>query len=400
MVESQIINKLLTNKQSLIIASQFESGIFLDHKNRELFKIMCSLLNDGLNVDYSVVMSYLKKVNRFDQFGEDYFLDLMSQQPIYNLNTSLNNMNEKLTRDRIKENSKDLFNSIKNGELDYTQFIDRIIELQNNLNKNNDNCICIKEFPDSLDEVFSKHSYLPFNIKILDEKLKGLFSGNIITLAGQPGSGKTTLALQIAFNYDSLFVSLEMTAAELYSKILSRLCEIPAIKIETNSLENYEIDKINKCHFELKDNKNFHILTAPNNFNKLCSMIKFKVQTYNLKMVVIDYLQLCQIPGTDTNTKLEYMTQTLKAIAKELNVPIVLLSQLTKDSYKNNSIPSLADLRGSGSIAQDSDVVFFLYYDDDKRLKFTVAKGRKYKIGVIENLYFNGMFSRFEEKFI
>jgi replicative DNA helicase len=341
----------------------------------------------------------LKKINKFDQFGDHFFADLMTQPPLFNIQTTIQNMNEKYLRDLIKDNSKDLYNSIKKGDIEFDSFIDEILNLQNKLLEKNIYSTSLSELPDDLDEIYNENNYLPFGIKILDDKLFGLFNSNLICIAGQPGSGKTSFALQIVFPYDSLFVSLEMPVDEVYSKILSRLCEIPSIKIETKNLEDYEFKKIMETHLEIKK-RNFHIMTGPAHFYKLYNNIKYKVKTYNLKSVVVDYIQLCQIAKLDKNSELEIITENLKNLAKELNIPILIISQMTKESYKNFVSPTLADLRGSGSIAQNSDVVFFLWKDENKKFQFTVGKGRKYKVGNIENLIFNGKYSRFEETFI
>ena len=247
MIEKQIINKLLTNKQALLMASEYDSNIFTDSKCRELFKYMTELTNNNIEIAYNVLMTYLKKLNKFNKFGDEYFLDLMTQQPIYNLAQSLNNMNDILVRERIKDTAKDL---VRAGSTDYEQFVDKIIELKDGVNKENNHSTSIKELPDNLDELFNSNNWLPFGLKIIDDDFKGLFNGNLVTIAGQPGAGKTTFAMQVAIRYESLFVSLEMPAAELYAKVLSNFCEIPSIKIETKDLHPHEIDKLMKMHLQ------------------------------------------------------------------------------------------------------------------------------------------------------
>lgn len=401
MIEKQILHTVLINKNALIDAIDYDSKIFSDAKNQKLFEYIQDINKSGKDIDYNVVMSHVDKLNKLDFFGNDYFTDLMTQNMCLNISNSLNNLNEKHIRNQIKLNSADLYKSLQNGSINYETFIDQIMSLRDSLTESEKKSVNVKDISKmNLDDIFQSSNYLKFGIPVLDEQLRGLFNSNLITIAGQPGAGKTTFALQIACQHKSLFISMEMSKEELYAKILSRLCEISTIKIETKELRSYEMKKIIDTHDRIKDLMDLEIITKVSNFSNMYNTIKYFVEKYNYQCVFIDYLQLIKMDGSDTNTSLEYITSALKNLAKELDIPIVVLSQLTKDAYRNGAIPTLADLRGSGSIGQNSDCVFILWNNEDGKFNFTVAKGRKYKSGSINGLYFNGEFSRIEERFV
>jgi len=399
MIEEQILHTIITNKNAMYEALNYESSIFTN-KNKILFDHIKDICASGQDIDFTIIMSYLRKLNKYDVFGDDYFVDLMAKNTCFNIDVALRNLHEKHIRSQMQLNSVDLYKSLQQGKIDYDLFIEKILQLRDSLEQNEEKSINVKSLSSAnLDDIFKHSNYLPFGIYMLDKNLKGLFNSNLITIAGEPGAGKTSLALQIACNNKTLFFSLEMQKEELYSKILSRLCSIPSLRIETKELAEFEYAKILEVHNKIKENMDVEIITNASNYYNIRHSIKYYVKKYNYQMVVIDYLQLVRTKEKDTNTALEYMTADLKNLAKELNIPIIILSQLTKESYKMGAAPTLASLRGSGSIGQNSDVVFILWNDENKKLNFSVAKGRKYKKGTIDGLWFNGEFSRFEERY-
>jgi replicative DNA helicase len=274
----------------------------------------------------------------------------------------------------------------------------------------------------------------------LDKMLSGLQQSDLFILAGRPSMGKTAIAINIAVNackylnpnFDDKknlkavgFFSLEMSSDQLSSRILSMECSINATKFRTGQLSENEWEVVATRSAEIAKMPFFIDDTPALSISAIRTRARRMLRKNNLGLLVIDYLQL--IRGSSSRSaenrvqEVSEITQGLKAIAKELNIPVIALSQLSRAvEQREDKRPQLSDLRESGSIEQDADVVAFIYRDSyykermrppenevDKfqkwksemqqvahKAEFIIAKQRNGPVGSIE-LFFDAEFTRF-----
>ena len=220
-----------------------------------------------------------------------------------------------------------------------------------------------------MDERVSGDRGLQVGFRDLDWRWGGLRPGNLFVVAGRPGSGKTTLAMNIAENIsatdDVLVFSLEMAADELIDRTQSRFSGVPLSKLRAGDLSRDDWPKIaggaqriKQSHLWLDDTPGLHV-------SEMRARARAQHRKTPLSVVIIDYLQLMRGDGENQNLRVGDITGQCKALAKELRIPVILLSQLSRECEKRaDKRPILSDLRDSGSVEQDADYVAFVYRDD------------------------------------
>ena len=216
----------------------------------------------------------------------------------------------------------------------------------------------------------------------LDKKLGGLNPSDLIIIAGRPSMGKTALATNIAFNIakNNLkpkegvkeketeavvgFFSLEMSSSQLASRILSEASKVPSDQIRRGEMTEDEFRRFVEAAQKLETCSLFIDDTAALPISTLAARARRLKRTYGLDVLIVDYLQLVRPASSKDNrvNEISEITQGLKAIAKELNIPVIALSQLSRQvESREDKRPQLSDLRESGSIEQDADVVMFVF---------------------------------------
>lgn len=233
----------------------------------------------------------------------------------------------------------------------------------------------------------------------VDEKLMSLRPGGLYVLAARPGVGKTSLALKIVANIAGhetapqgvLFFSLEVDRKDLVKKLLSAAAGIDFRKLETGALEPDEMERLAEAAKSFKGWQLDLMDVSDLTIQSLRSVVRRRVleTSGNLKLVVLDYLQLLNSARSDANEyeKVSEISRVLKVMARELRIPVMALSQMSRDSEKGHGAaprePRLSDLRGSGSIEQDADAVIFMHRDGEgskpdecRRIKVIIAKNR------------------------
>ncbi len=219
----------------------------------------------------------------------------------------------------------------------------------------------------------------------LDQKLGGLHPSDLIVLAARPSMGKTSLATNIAFNVARryaweprpggerktvsggvvAFFSLEMSAEQLAMRLLAEVTEVPSDKIRKGEITAVEYGRIRDASFEIAEAPLYIDATGGISIAKLAARARRLKRTVGLDLIVVDYLQLVTAGDGRMENRVQEVTQItqgLKALAKELNVPILAAAQLSRQvENREDKKPQLADLRESGSIEQDADVVMFIY---------------------------------------
>jgi len=217
---------------------------------------------------------------------------------------------------------------------------------------------------------------VPTGLRDLDDKLGGLHQSDLIIIAGRPSMGKTSLATNIAFNAAQklqesgkkssiAFFSLEMSSEQLSTRIISEQARISSNDIRRGRISNDQFDKFLETSKNISELPLYIDETPAISIAALSNRARRIKRLFGLEMIVVDYIQLMR--GTTFNKdgrvqEISQITQGLKAIAKELSVPVVALSQLSRQvEQRDDHKPQLADLRESGSIEQDADVVMFVY---------------------------------------
>ena len=277
----------------------------------------------------------------------------------------------------------------------------------------------------------------------LDKKMGGLHSSDLIILAGRPSMGKTSLATNIAYNIAKSFqkrdnpdgssetldggivgfYSLEMSAEQLAARILSETAEIPSEQIRRGDMTENEFRRFVEAAKSIESSPLYIDDTPALTIAQLASRARRLKRTNGLDALIIDYLQLVRAPSSRESrvNEISEITQGLKALEKEVNIPVIALSQLSRQvENREDKSPQLADLRESGSIEQDADVVLFVYreeyykerekpsdHDLEKmavwqeemdrlhgRAELILGKQRHGPIGTVE-LSFEGKFTRF-----
>ena len=254
---------------------------------------------------------------------------------------------------------------------------------------------------------------LPTGYEAFDQMTSGLQPTDLLILAARPAMGKTTFALNIA-EYAALkskkavaVFSMEMSASQLALRLISSNGRINATRLRTGQLEDEDWSRVTAAIRMLKESKIFIDDTPGLSPDVLRAKARRLKREYDLGLVVIDYLQLMQVPGNNENraTEISEISRSLKGLAKELNVPVIALSQLNRSlESRTDKRPVMADLRESGAIEQDADMIIFIYRDEyynkenspDKGLaEIIIGKHRSGPTGSFK-LRFFGEYTRFD----
>ncbi len=209
----------------------------------------------------------------------------------------------------------------------------------------------------------------------LDRMTNGFQRGDLIILAARPAMGKTAFALNLAFrsaqfNSGAVAIfSLEMPAEALMKRIMSARSEVDSFKLRTGNMSDEDFNKVNEAAGELSTAKLFIDDSSNLKISEIYSKCRKLKSEYGLDLVVIDYLQLisssARNPGDNRQQEISEISRSLKGLAREMNCPVIALSQLSRAvEQRPNKHPMLSDLRESGSIEQDADIVMFLYRED------------------------------------
>ena len=235
----------------------------------------------------------------------------------------------------------------------------------------------------------------------LDDKLGGLRPGQLIIVAGRPGMGKTALSLQVAHHIaasgtPALVLSMEMPATELAAREVARVAKLSVADMMRGKIRDEDWAALTHGLSTVKDLPMLVDEQGGLSFVEAAAKIRLARRKHGIGLAVLDYLQLMRGDGDNRNQELEGITRGLKALSKELGIPIIALSQLSrKCEERTNKRPLLSDLRESGGIEQDADVVLMIYRDevytpdsDDKgTAEIIIAKQRQGPTGRIRTVF-------------
>tara|TARA_B100001142_G_scaffold274477_1_gene282440 strand:- start:201 stop:1571 length:1371 start_codon:yes stop_codon:yes gene_type:complete len=402
-----------------------------DGKDHQIiFQSMSELVEENKPLDPLTVSEKLDNKNSLNKVGgKDYLVELATTTPsAANLEAYAEIIRQRsITRKLMKANSE-ISELISNPQgQDGASLLDKaesmIFALNDETNQNDQNLQSMRELipstMDRLHELSNKSGGLigsSTGYKDLDNKLQGLQNGDLIVVAGRPSMGKTSLAMNVAENVllDSesngsvLIFSLEMPGESLTTRLLSGMTKLNQQNVRSGMLKDDELrilfqqsEKLKNLPLWIDDSS----ILSPMELRAKARRLA-RTEKNGLSLIVVDYLQLMQLPLSSENrvNQISEISRSLKSLAKELNVPVIALSQLNRAvENRPNKRPIMADLRDSGAIEQDADVILFIYrdevYNEDSehgnKAEIIIGKQRNGPIGTV-NLTFLKEFTRFE----
>lgn len=411
------------------IAVQMKTDYFYIPQHKEIYAAMSSMYELSQSIDFVSLLEKLKKDGVYDEAGgKEYLTRLVQTVPSSaNVLTYVAIIRERYYARALMSAAQNIIKDINENAVDSGKLIDsaeqRIYEIRQGREISgltHIKSVIENETYDRLTKMANpetREDYvgIPSGIGDLDKMITGLNKSDLIILGARPGMGKTSFALNIARNVavnsgkTVCFFSLEMTRDQLAQRMLSSEAGIKSEKLRTGELDADEWTRLAQAGNNLsKANIYFDetsAITVPEMKAKLRRMKK-------VDLVVIDYLGLMKSAKATENRVQEVseITRNLKIMAKELKVPVIACAQLSRgtETKGKSHKPALSDLRESGSIEQDADIVLFLYrdtyYDNEKtddedradpnKAECIVAKNRHGEIGTID-MHWDGQFTRF-----
>lgn len=388
-LEEAVLGAIMLEKSAFdTVVEILKPECFYADANQKIFRAMQSLATRSMPIDLLTVVEELKTKEELDQVGGPYYVSKLTNAVVSSANIEAHSriiLQKFIQRELIRisgeiigdayEDSTDVFDLLDEAE-------SKLFEITNNhLRKNFDdiNTVLVKTIQ-RIEDMRNRDEDItgvPSGFPTLDKITYGWQNTDLIILAARPSVGKTAFALNLARSAalsagkqtPVAFFSLEMSAGQLVQRILSAESEIWLEKISRGKLEEHEMKQLYKRGIERLSNAPIFIDdTAALNIFELRAKCRRLKNKHNVGLIIIDYLQLMSGAGENRNANREQeisrISRDLKGLAKELQVPIIALSQLSREVEKRKEgakIPQLSDLRESGAIEQDADMVMFLY---------------------------------------
>lgn len=437
-MEEVVIGALLTDKRAVDeTIDKLSPEVFYSPQHQIIFNAIVELFRKSAPIDLRTVINQLKENGELKKIGGEYYLielvnkisssahiDFHSQVIIQLfIRRSIIRISSEIIEQAYDETVSvlDLLDSAESKLYDVTQ--------QNIKTSTQSAGNLVLQARKKLEELSNKEggvSGVPSGFHKLDELTSGWQNSDLIIVAARPGMGKTALTLSMARNIavgqkiPVAFFSLEMSSVQLIMRLISSEAEFPSDKLRTGKIEDKEWDILNTRVKEL-ENAPLYIDDTPSlSIFELRAKARRLSSQYGIKIIIIDYLQLMTAAsnnkiGGNREQEISTISRNLKALAKELDIPIIALSQLSRGVESRNSgqghrRPLLSDLRESGAIEQDADIVSFIYrpeyykletWDDEEnsptknQAELIVAKHRN---GGLDNvrLKFIGKYGKFD----
>ena len=390
--EQALLGSILVNNDIIDeISTKITSSVFYDPAHIKIYDVIENLNNKGMIANPITLKNFFEKDNMLNEVGGTEYLVKLTRfsgstkqaldyakliHEMY-LRRELVSISEKLSYDTLNANAqeqdaeniienteKSLFNLAERGSfsqsfIEFKKAIDKTIEMATLAMQSDRGIVGV-----------------PTGLTDLDEKLGGLHKSDLIILAGRPSMGKTALATNIAYNAAQnilsrqekssvAFFSLEMSSEQLSTRILSEQARIKSDAIRQGNVTEEEINRYIETSRNIYNLPLFIDETPAITIATLSNRARRIKRLNGLSLIVVDYIQLMRSSSNKNDGRVQEIseiTQGLKAIAKELSVPVLALSQLSRAvEQRDDKQPQLADLRESGSIEQDADVVMFVY---------------------------------------
>ncbi len=420
-LEEVVLGAMMIDKKGVDeVIDILHPEVFYKDAHRYIYEAIFKLFESSEPVDLLTVSAQLKKDQRLEMVGGDFYLIKLTQKVASSahiefhariilqkyIQRSLIKISSEIIEDAY-DDSSDVFDLLDNAEAklyEVTQGnLKRSAETAQNL---------VIQAKKKIEEIANKEglSGIPSGFEKVDRLTSGWQPSDLVIIAARPGMGKTALTLSMArnmavnSNIPVAFFSLEMSSVQLITRLISSETGLSSEKLRTGRLEKHEWEQLNvkvkaleKAPLFIDDTPSLSIFDLRAKARRLASQHK-------IKLIVLDYLQLMTAGGSqkggNREQEISTISRNLKALAKELNVPVIALSQLSRavETRGGSKRPILSDLRESGAIEQDADIVSFIYrpeyykideWDDEERTptqgqaEFIVAKHRN---GGLDNI--------------
>ncbi len=411
--EQSVLGAILIDKNSLIRISDFlRYKHFYKEIHQAIYSAMISLFEDRDPIDIITLSDALKKKKALKRVGGVDYLTLLAEKvpTTAHIEKYAKIVKDLFTKREIIRVGSEMVEYAFDDSKSSTELLDRtesdILSLSQTHLSNS--FISIKDaLTNSFDrlEELSKRTEglrgIPTGYKDLDNTLAGMQDSNLIILAARPGMGKTAFSLNIMqnvgvkYNIPVAIFSLEMSKEELVDRLLSSEADIDSWRLKTGKLQDQDYSKINEAMGRMADAPIFIDDTPGMNLLEMKTKARRLSMEHGIKLIIIDYLQLIT-SSRRYESRVQEVSQlslSMKNLARELKVPVLCLSQLSRAvESRGSKEPQLSDLRESGSIEQDADVVMFLYREDDTNRENVNLKIAKHRNGALRNipLFFKG----------
>ena len=430
--EEAVLGAILVNPETLAkVSDSLTPNSFYKPAHRAIYEAMLQLFNNNDNIDIVTVSDVLSYSGKLEAVGGRAYINDLVENTITTSNISYyaRIIQEKAVKRALINAGSEIVNIGYDLEP-----VDRSLEQAEKLifdigsSKSTSDLKHVKDLVlDTWDSIEYRYNHkdelsgLSTGFNELDTNLSGLHKSDLIILAARPAMGKTALALNIAQNVaikekvPVCIFSLEMSASQLVQRMLCSYAEVDSQRLKTGNMLQQDWEKLTEAMNDFSQAPIYIDDTSGCTLTDIRTKCRrLKTQQKDLGLIVIDYLQLMEGGGKDDRLQqISAISRGLKILAKELDVPIITLSQLSRAvEGRNDKRPMLSDLRESGSIEQDADIVMFIYREDyynkgeteeEENIKatskglseFIIAKHRNGPVGTVK-LLFQGNITKFK----
>ena len=432
-LEEAVLGALMIDNESLSdTIDSLQPEYFYKPDNQKIFEAIINLFNNSKPVDILTVSEELKRMDALDSIGGMIYISQLTNNISSSSNTEFHAriIAEKFIKRSLISISNNIIGDAFNDTIDIFDLLNTAEEklfnvTEGTLRKSYDKMsVLIKGALENIEVLRQKEdglSGVPSGFTKLDRVTSGWQNSDLVIVAARPGMGKTAFALSmarnIAINHEKAigFFSLEMSSEQLVSRLIASEAELSASKLRRGDLKDYEMVQLHEKIKQLSDAQIYIDDTPALTVFELRAKARRLVKNHNVEIILIDYLQLMSAGGNAGNREQEISTisRSLKGIAKELKIPVIALSQVNRGVESRTGTgskrPMLSDLRESGAIEQDADIVTFIYrpeyykiYEwdngDDSRSQAEIIIA-KHRNGALDNirLKFTAEFAKFSD---
>ena len=386
-IEKSVLGGIIIEEDAILeVVNIINVDTFYSSQNKEVYKAILNLFENHLPIDLRTVIDQLRKNGSLEKIGGEEYVVSLIDRVVSGVNIEYHSflILEYAIKREIINISKEILKQALDPTVDIFNLIDttkkKMLDVSSrNIKKNySDLNTLLKETISTIDQKRNNKTGItgiPSGFSGLDALTSGWQKSDLVIIAARPGMGKTAFTLSLVRNAAVMnntpvaLFSLEMSSVQLVSRLISAESELDATKINNGQLENYEWEQL-KHKTSIISQAPIYIDDTPalsvSELRTKCRKLKVK---HDIQMIVIDYLQLLTSnslfnKGTfNREQEISYISRSLKSLAKELEVPVITPSQLSRavETRGGDKRPMLSDLRESGAIEQDADIVMFLY---------------------------------------
>ena len=432
-LEEAVLGAMMIDKKGIDdVIDILSPDAFYDSKHHEIYAAIFELFQNSEPIDILTVSNLLKKNGKLEFVGGDFFLIRLTQKVASSAHIEFHAriILQKYIQRRLISISSEIIENAYDESTDVFDLLDdaegKLFEVtQGNLKKSSEDAgSLVKQALKKIQEIGNQEgmSGLATGFTKLDALTSGWQPSDLVIIAARPGMGKTAFVISMAknmaidFNHGVAVFSLEMSSVQLITRMISSETGLTSEKLRKGNLEPHEWEQLNVKVKKLSDAPIFIDDTPSLSIFDLRAKARRLVSQHGVKIIVIDYLQLMTAGGKaggNREQEISMISRNLKALAKELAVPVIALSQLSRavETRGGSKRPLLSDLRESGAIEQDADIVSFIFrpeyygmteWDDDEHTpcegqgEFIIAKHRN---GGLDNirLKFTGHLAKFSD---